>query len=216
MIDVDYISQVAPDNRPRPGARAPVITIHNGLPVMYNVNSFKEPCVLGADGSVSGDTTAISLVSRHPDPARRESAVVVRRTRVWYPKENGGVVDLQGVENTIREWCARYNIVQIAYDAFQLHQMMTNIVKDAVAWTFSFSQHGPRNVADKALYDLILRRDIVHDGDPELIKQMANAAMKSSAVADEKMRIVKKKDDTPVDLVVATSMAAHECLRLNL
>jgi phage terminase large subunit-like protein len=184
--------------------------------VLHRVDPRREPSILGVDGSINNDTTAMALVTRHPDPSRRDTAVVVRRTRVWYPKDSGGVIDLQEVEDEIRRWCGWYNILQIPYDAYQLHQMMTNILKDAVAWTYSFSQQTGRNVADKALYDLIIRKDIVHDGDSELHKHMMNAATKDTAVAEDKMRIVKKRDDTPVDLVIATAMAAHECLRLNL
>jgi phage terminase large subunit-like protein len=174
-----------------------------------------EPCILGVDASVSGDCTAIALVTRHPDPTRRFSDVALRRYQVWVPPKNG-TINLQEVEDEIREWCKRYNIVQITYDQFQLHHMMGRLTQDAVAWCNVFGQQSPRAIADKALYDLILNRRIAHDGDPGYEVFIQNAAAKGDLETTEKLRIVKKAEGTPVDPVVATSMAAFECLRLNI
>jgi phage terminase large subunit-like protein len=173
------------------------------------------PCVLGVDASVSGDCTSIVLVSRHPDPARNLHDVALRRFKVWAPPKHG-TINLQKVEDEIREWCKRYNIVQIAYDQFQLHHMMGRLTDDAVAWCFSFGQQSPRAIADKQLYDLILHRRIAHNGNLEFEDFIQNAAAKGEIDAIEKMRIVKKAEGMPVDPVVALSMASYECLRLNI
>lgn len=176
----------------------------------------REPCVLGVDASVSGDCTALSLVSRHTDPKRRETDVMVRAIAVWYPRSMGGVMDYAELEQTIREWCKKYNVVQIAYDAYQLHDMMQRLARDSVAWCNAFSQMAPRALADKQLYDLIVQRRIAHNGNSELLQHVKNAAAKNTALEQEKMRLEKKRKDTPIDLVVATSMATYEALRLNI
>jgi phage terminase large subunit-like protein len=173
------------------------------------------PCVLGVDASVSGDCTALALVSRHPDPARSEHDVALRKWRVWAPPK-GGTINLQEVENEIRDWCKKYNIMQIAYDQYQLHHMMGRLTDDAVAWCYSFGQQAPRAIADKALYDLILHKHIAHDGDMAFEDYIKNAAAKGDIDTVDKLRIVKKALGMPVDPVVALSMAAHECLRLNI
>lgn len=175
-----------------------------------------EPGVLGVDASVSNDCTAIAYLTRHPDPARFETDVAVRDFKIWYPPR-GGTIDLQEVEDEIRHWCAnKYNIVQLTYDEFQLHQMVGRLNKDAVVWCRKFSQMNPRAVADKQLYDMILRRHLAHNGHPLLLEHVNNASAKSGALEQGKLRIVKKNDDSPVDVLVAISMAAFECLRLQL
>jgi phage terminase large subunit-like protein len=174
-----------------------------------------QPCILGVDASVSGDCTAIVLVSRHPDLTRSSKDVVLRKYKVWAPPKNG-TINLQEVEDEIKLWCQRYNIVQIAYDQFQLHHMMGRLTEAAVAWCYVFGQQAPRAIADKNLYDMITHRHLAHDGDISFETFVENAAAKGDLETTEKLRIVKKDEGMPVDPVVALSMAAHECLRLNL
>lgn len=173
------------------------------------------PCILGVDASVSGDCTAIALVSRHFNPERSSKDVALRKYKVWKPPKNG-TINLQEVEDEIREWCKRYNIVQITYDQFQLHHMMGRLTEDAVAWCHVFGQQSPRAIADKQLYDLIVHRRIAHDGDITFEEFLSNAAAKGDLETAEKLRIVKKAEGMPVDPVVAMSMAVAECLRLNI
>jgi phage terminase large subunit-like protein len=162
--------------------------------------------------------------------------------RVWEPPKNG-VIDLDDVENWLRALCgglttipeldpdeqplrARYavyaqnrpNVVQVTYDQFQLHQMMTNLNKDMVVWCRVFGQASPREIADKQLYDLIMRKQIHHQNefDPEFMANAAAYEIPDSNKNQNRLRIVKKHADAKIDPVVCTSMAAFECLRLLL
>ena len=172
------------------------------------------PVVLAVDASVSNDCTAISLVSRHFDPARQDNSVAIRGKYIWTPGR--GTVDFQDVEATIRRLCKEYNVVQVTYDEFQLHQMMQSLTRDGVAWCHKFSQQNQRAVADKQLYDLIMRMQIAHDGDLEIRQHIQNAAAKPSLAENGKIRLVKKSEKLKIDFTVATSMGAFECLRLAL
>lgn len=165
-------------------------------------------------------------------------------SRIWVPPK-GGVINLLDVEYYLRAVCGhlatipefdsdgvplrklyepfsvwpyKRNVVEIAYDAFQLHQMMTNLNNSMVAWCKPFNQAGDREIADKQLYDLIMQRKIHHD-DEYPVEYMTNAAayeIPETSKQQGRLRIVKKSQDMKVDPVVATSMATAECLRLLL
>jgi len=169
----------------------------------------KTPVVVGMDAGVSSDTFALVGVSRVED------TTYVRFCRVWKPPKQGKI-DFGEIDAFIRnELVKQYNVVQIAYDPHQLHDMATRLKKDAVTWMFEFKQANPRLVADKALYDAIRDRKIIHDGDPQLTEHVRNANAKSEGDID-KLRIVKRAEHLKIDAAVALSMANSEARRLSL
>ncbi len=91
---------------------------------------------------------------------------------------------------------------------------MQRLQRQTSVWTHDFNQGADRNVADKTLFDLIRDRRIAHCGPLEIRQHLLNANAKITG--DSKMRIEKRVERLKVDLVVALSMAASECLRLNL
>lgn len=181
------------------------------------------PIVMAVDASVSGDCTAIVGVSRHPDPEKADEHTVVRFSQVWFPPRDG-TIDYADVRATIKMYCEKYNITQIAYDNYQLHDMMQNITREGIAWCRVFSQAAPREFADKRLYDMVRDRKITHQDEIDEQFVLNCAAYVGSKLASgdksgrkvETMRIVKRNNGSPVDPVVALSMANEECLRLIL
>lgn len=165
------------------------------------------PIVLGVDAGVSNDTFGLVGVSRHP--ARHED-VAVRLVRNWVPK--GSPLDFNAIQKEIEQLCDDYRVLQITFDAYQLHQMMSSL--GARVWTDAFSQQGERLTADKQLLDLIQSRRIAHDGNADLRQHLDNADRQVDTEA-HKLRIVKRKDDLKVDLAVCTSQAAKRVLDLN-
>ena len=173
------------------------------------------PIVVGADASVTGDCTALVAVSRHPNPAK-SAQVAQRLCRIWQPSTNQPLDYSQTIEPTLREWASTYNVVQIAYDAYQLHDLMTRLRNDAVAWTRPFGQNTERTVADKQLFDLIRDQRIHHTGDATLTEHISNCAAKVPKDDNTRLRLVKKNRRSKIDAAVALSMASSECLRLSL
>jgi hypothetical protein len=110
----------------------------------------------------------------------------------------------------------KYNVVELAYDQYQLHDLMTRLRNEGVVWCRPFSQHGDRMIADKALFDMIRDQRIHHMGDPTLREHINGAGAKVPPDDNTKLRIVKKGKQAKIDGVVALSMAAHECTRLML
>jgi phage terminase large subunit-like protein len=171
----------------------------------------RTPVLLGADGAVSADCFGIVAVKRCPyDP----TAVDIKAYKKWDPAEEGGFIELSQPEEFLRKVAAVNNVVQIAYDPFQLADMMQRLTKDFVAWCDPFNQGADRLQADSRLYDLIINRRVHHSGQAEIREHVANANKKLQAAEDSKLRIVKKSNGRKIDLVVALSMAAHRCFTL--
>lgn len=164
------------------------------------------PIVLAADAGVVNDSFGLVGVSHHPT---RAGCVAVRYVRQWIP--NGTPLDFDPIEQEIRELCKRANVRHLAYDAYQLHQMMTRLKNQRVVDTEPFSQQGERLVADKQLLDLITNKRIAHDGNSALRQHLENADRKMN---DDRtrLRIVKREDKLKIDLAVALSMAAARLL----
>jgi phage terminase large subunit-like protein len=176
----------------------------------------KTPVVLGVDASVSHDSSGIVVVSRHPD---RPNETAVRAVREFVPRAGHKIDYSQTIEPAIMEFWNNYNVIEIPYDEYQLHHMMTNLRRKGLP-VRRFNQASKRSLADKQLFDKVIRKEITHNGDIRLRKHVDNAATKTS---NEKFRFVKIDTGTsrgatakPIDLLICLSMADFECSRLNL
>lgn len=170
--------------------------------------------VMALDAAVDSDCFAVVLVGAEDRGDGRQ--VQVRYARKWQPPVNGKL-DFggdDGPEQEIRRLCSQYNVVVITYDPYQLHDMATRLYRDGVGFFEPFSQGQPRARADKALYDIIRDRRIVHSGEPDLREHLQNANRKPE---DEKfLRLIKRRATDKIDLAVALSMAADRALYYNL
>lgn len=164
------------------------------------------PVVIGMDAGVTNDCFAIVGVSRVGDQ------VYVRFVRIWKPPK-GGAIDFAEPERALRELKTQYNIVQVAYDPYQLHDLATRLRREGIAWFREFAQGQDRLIADKNLYDAIRDRRITHDGNPDLRDHIRNANSKTEG---DKLRIIKRAEHLKVDCAVALSMAHAEARRLNI
>lgn len=202
----------------------------------------REPIVLALDAGVTNDFFAVVAVTRHP---QRWDDPAVRAVQVWRPPE-GGEIDFEAVENWVRMLCQggcvyghpngvsrlsavdgceacrdgnripKHNVVQVAYDAYQLVGMAQDLSRDRIAWMFKFGQGGDRLEADANLRLLAISRRLAHRNDPVLNEHVRNANMKISPGEDNKLRIIKRESASKIDAVVATSMAVAQCLYLAL
>ncbi len=171
------------------------------------------PLVVGIDAATANDCFGIVVVSRDPDQLD-PPGVALRFARKWDPVN--GNIDFAPIEVYIRWIASNYNVAQFAYDPYQLHDMCTRLGREGVGWFRAFGQVQERLFADKGFRDLILHRRWRHDGDLEVRTHISNANAKQYPNEDSKLRIVKKSETRKIDLAVCCSMAAAECLRLDL
>jgi hypothetical protein len=110
----------------------------------------------------------------------------------------------------------RHNVVQIAYDAYQLVDMAQKLHRDRIAWCFQFPQGSMRMEADANLRNMVIQRRLAHRNDDVLNQHIRNAIAKINPQEDNKLRIVKRAPGSKIDLAVALSMAVSRVLYLNL
>lgn len=172
--------------------------------------------VLGVDAAVSSDCFGLIAVTRHPD---RYDDVAVRYVQKWTPPK-GGQIDFMaddGPEATIEKLCDQWNVVEVAYDPYQLHRTATEqYVHKRHAFWKPFGQAGKRLEADSQLFQLIRDRRVAHSGNPDLRQHLMNCNAKTSKQEDTKLRLVKRRPQDKIDLAVALSMATSRALALQL
>lgn len=180
----------------------------------------KESLVIGLDAAIGranepSDCFGLVVVSRDPD---NHDGIAVRFVHKWQAKA-GQQIQYDGPDSpaeTIRYLCNNYSVAQIAYDPKSLEYLCGQVLnKELQAWFYPFPQQTKRLEADKQLLDLITQRRIIHSGSPDLREHINNSNRK---LTDDghRLRIVKREESLKIDLAVALSMAAHQCLYLNL
>lgn len=162
------------------------------------------PMVLAMDAAVSGDCFAIVGVSIE------NGHTIVRYVRTWKPA-HGEKLNYAEQEAELRRLFTLYNVIEVCYDPYQLHDMTTRL--SGLAWFNAFNQGADRLIADKLLRDCIQERRLAHSNEPDLTEHITNANAKAEG---EKLRIVKRAEAMKIDACVALSMANHEVRRLNL
>lgn len=162
-----------------------------------------EPLIIGVDAATTSDCFAIVAVSR------RDEHIYVHYCKIWTPPK-GGAIDYGEPEAELRRLINQYNVIEIAFDSHQLISMMQRIRNEEFVNTRVFSQNNDRLIADKRLYDMIRGKAVHHQGEPELIEHIGNAAAEIDK-HDSKLRIVKRQTDKKIDACVALSMCTDRC-----
>jgi len=163
---------------------------------------------LGADGSVSGDCSALVVVGFAGGKAWEIE------TFVWEPPR-GGKLDYDmtitpGIEACIEKW----NPKTVAYDPYQLHDVMTRLSKKYRRVDFySFPQGQERLEGDTKLMKHIIQEELHHSGNEIMREHVQNADGKLSG-SDKAIRIVKRDAARKIDSMIALSMAIKKGFEL--
>ena len=181
------------------------------------IDKGKHPMVIALDAGVSNDNFGLVMGGRHP---QNKDETIIEFSQKWVPPK-GGTIDFQGTEEypgpemVLRKLIKENNVVQVAYDPYQLHDLATRLKKEGLAWFRPFNQGAERLEADNQYRTKIRERRIWQNGDKDLKEHMENANGQQDD-EDRKIRIVKRADELKIDLTVAGSMMNHEVHRLNL
>lgn len=178
----------------------------------------RQSMVIAMDAATSNDNFALWMGCRHP---AMPSEVLTIHAQIWKPHPVTRKIDFMGTEEkpgperVLRQLIKDYNIIEVTYDPYQLHDMSTRLKTEGLAWFRDFSQGNDRLLADSQFRDLIRDKRFWHRGEPDLVDHVGNADAKLDP-QDSKIRLVKRADSLKIDLAVAASMGSHELLRLNL
>lgn len=159
--------------------------------------------VLGFDGSYSGDSTALVVA------AMFDGKPHVQVVRLWEnpdPDDQGWRVPRGDVIAAIREACHRWDVLEIAADEhIWVHELQQ--LADEGLPIAKFPQTGQGMIeATQRVYELVIQRGLSHDGDVELCRHVANAALKQDSRGS---RLTKDRPNSKrhIDLAVAMVMA---------
>lgn len=177
----------------------------------------RHPMVIALDAGVSDDNFGLVMGCRHP---QHRDDVLIEYSQRWVPPAGGkidfvGTDEKPGPEKILEKLVKEYNVVEVGYDPYQLHDMATRWKQKNVTWWRAFSQGNDRLESDSQYRTLIRDKRIWHRGEKNLEEHMNNA----DASIDEsghKIRIVKRADNLKIDLTVCGAMMSYEVLRLNL
>lgn len=160
-------------------------------------------CILGVDGSFSGDASAIVGVTIEDTP------------RVWlvgiWEKQPGDRddwrVDISEVEAAVMQACGRWDVVEVAFDPFRWQRSMDALAASGVPIVEYASSSPARMVpACSKFYDAVTGGLMSHDASPVLARHIENTAIKIDRLGP---RIVKEHRGSPrkIDAAVCAVMA---------
>lgn len=178
------------------------------------LNAYTE-VVVGIDAATTSDGFAVVMVGRDPFAEKLEDGTTVDATwvyyaKVWYPEKRTMVDVWQEPKAVLRGLAQQYNVIQFAYDPWQMEHMATELRHAGLGWFDPFHQGSERAEGDKMLYDMIRERRARHAGSmPALRTHVKNANRKQT---DRGLRIVKRNEADKIDLVVAWAMANKRAL----
>lgn len=197
------------------------------------------PLVIAVDAASGrnvgdSDVFGIAAFSRHPDPQKRKSHVMVRYINGWQARPGDRIDPLgtehnPGPERELLRLCGwsidkdgalhnlhnGYNVKCIVVDPAQMNDMVQRFRRHRIAWIREFGQVAERVAADNDFLKLVQEKRIVHDGNQLLRRHISNADRKLD-MESKKLRITKRHDSLKIDLAVCASMGSYEALRLQI
>lgn len=177
------------------------------------------PMVIALDAAVSGAAFGVWMGCLHPTYPQEVLEIYAQK---WEPPRGGnGKIDYTGTpenpgpELIVRRLLSEYNVVEVAYDEFQLHFFCQKMFEEGLAHFRSFPQGNERLIGDSLLQTFIRDRRYWHRGNEDMREHIQNADAKIDK-EDRKIRIVKRTERLNNDLAVCAAMGTRELTRLNL
>jgi phage terminase large subunit-like protein len=186
------------------------------------------PTFVGVDASTKRDTTAVVACQWDQESIPIKGAALPTelmvgnpflrvKSRVWErPIEpatgkpvEGWRLPLAEVEQHLRDLHSRCQVQAVAYDPAFVTWMALKLEDDGLPMIEVPQTDGRMKPPTQALYELILDRRLIHDGDPTLARHIRNAVAKQI----EGGQRLTKKGGRPNDAAIALVMAVGEAMR---
>jgi phage terminase large subunit-like protein len=164
--------------------------------------------VLGFDGSFSGDTTALVAcqIGERPHLAVAGFWEAPEGARDWR-------VSILGVEQAIRDCCARWQVREVIADPFRWARSLQVLAGEGLP-VLEFPQSPERmSPATSRLHEAVTNHAVTHSGDPRLARHMGNAVLRTSARGAQLAK-EHKHSRRRIDLAVAAVMAHDRACQL--
>lgn len=155
--------------------------------------------VVAFDGSFSGDSTALLLATVSTKPHFDVLAL-------WEGSDDSFRVPIQEVEDTIRDACRRFNVVEVVADPFRWARSLQILASEGVP-VVEFNQNPARlTPATTDLYQAAVNGELTHSGNPDLARHVTNATVAEDARG---VRLAKENRNSRrrIDLAACAVMA---------
>jgi phage terminase large subunit-like protein len=158
--------------------------------------------VLGFDGSISGDSTALVAVSVSANPWIK----VIGSWEKPAHFEGEWRVDRAEVKDAIRQACKDYRVREVAADRYEWVDALEELEAEGIP-VVEFPQTLTRMApATQRFFEAVTTKRVRHNGDPRLARHLDNAQLKTDSRGS---RLSKDARNSPrkIDLAVASVMA---------
>lgn len=165
------------------------------------------PTWAGIDVGVRRDSAAFTWVQWHEDRLHVGQ-------RIWLPEKEGATFGVADVRGRVAEEAARMGALrEVVYDPWQFRES-AEILLEAGLPMVEFPQTAPRMApASEQLYELVVERRILHDGD-ELMRQQVLAGVPAPTDRGG-WRISKRKSLERIDALISLAMSSHQAVVLR-
>jgi phage terminase large subunit-like protein len=175
----------------------------------------RKTIAIGVDVGLTSDTTAVAWAA----PADDSSDRMVIRSHVWSAREDvphhtfvpGGRVDLELVEDFIRELAGEYNVSRLHYDPRFFERSAQALSKEGMTVAPLNQNSAPMADAYHEFYVDARTGKFAHDGDAVLQSHVESAA---GVKTERGWRVSKLKSNRRIDACVASAMALYGARRM--
>ena len=162
--------------------------------------------VLSLDGSFSGDSTALIAVELSDFPH-----IVVAGHWEQPPGSVGWRAPILDVEDMIRQCCIRWRVAEITADPHLWARSLEVLADEGLPVT-EFPQSPSRMTpSTKRFTDMVLTRQLTHDGNPALTRHISNAVLSQDS-RGTRIRKETKSSVRRIDLAVAAVMGVERAV----
>ena len=170
--------------------------------------------VLGFDGSFSGDSTAICAVSIPKDDELPKVKLIATWEKNWGVDDDSWRVPIADVEATLFEWVKTYPLVrEIACDPFRWARTMEALQEQGlpiVEYNTGYLKY--MIPATQKVFDAVVEKKLIHDGNPALARHLDNCVLKSDARGvrvTKESNTSKRKIDNAIAFIIAFDRATR-------
>jgi len=121
----------------------------------------------------------------------------------------GNVTDLNEVETYIKQQCIKHNVKEIGYDPYNAASLVANLYAEGLPVKKVGQGMAVLSNPSKTAEQLILKKGIMHDGNPFVGWQLANAEVYTDVNGNVKVRKNEADTSAKVDGIIAMIMALH-------
>jgi phage terminase large subunit-like protein len=121
----------------------------------------------------------------------------------------GNVTDLNEVETYIKQQCIKYDVKEIGYDPYNAASLVANLYAEGLPVKKVGQGMAVLSNPSKTAEQLILKKGIMHDGNPFVGWQLSNAEVYTDVNGNVKVRKNEADTSAKVDGIIAMIMALH-------